>query len=505
MIIADELIDLATGQPHNGAPLGALLTAHAMATPDRPALTVAGRTFTFAELDAMANRRARDLAALGLGSGDRVILSMPNRHEYLECAFALWKIGAVPCPVSHRLAPAEFEAVLRLSEAKRVIGVGTLPVPAGLLYDVDLPIGPSLSDAPLPPAVARPGKIANSGGSTGTPKLIVDPLPSIWGPDKEGCRRGPRLTILNPGPLYHSAPFNTMTMALAQGSHIVCMERFDAAEWLAMVEGHSVEYAYLVPTMMTRIAKLPAAMTRTARLESLQTVLHMAAPCPRDVKRWWIDRLGADKIWEVYGGTERIGVTRIGGAEWLQHPGSVGRAETGQQIVITDEAGNPLPQGEVGEIHFRKTSGVGTSYVYIGAENRIKGDIDSFGDMGWLDADGYLYIADRRTDMVLIGGVNVYPAEIEAVIEALPGVLCCAVIGLPDADMGNRLHAIVELAPGMDEPDGPTFLSRLDDRISGLKLPASVEFTRTPIRDDAGKVRRSALREARLLQPADPA
>lgn len=503
MIIAHEMIDLATGQPRDGAPLGALLTAHAIATPDRPALTVAGRTFTFAEFDAMANRRAHHLVAQGLKAGDRVVLSMPNRHEYLECAFALWKIGAIPCPVSHRLAPPEFEAVLRLSSAKHVIGTSSLPVPAALLYDVDQRVPPEISDAPLPPAIAQPGKIANSGGSTGTPKLIVDPLPSVWGPDKEGCCRGPRLTILNPGPLYHSAPFNTMTMAMAQGSHIVCMERFDAADWLAMVERHGVQYAYLVPTMMTRIAKLPSAMTRAANLDSLQIVLHMAAPCPKDVKRWWIDRLGPDKIWEVYGGTERIGVTRINGAEWLMHPGSVGTAATGQQILITDEAGNPLPQGEVGEIHFRKSSGVGTSYAYIGSDNRIKGDLDSFGDMGWLDADGYLYIADRRTDMILVGGVNVYPAEIEATIETLPGVLCCAVIGLPDPDMGNRLHAIVELAEDAEQPDASTFLRSLDGRISGLKRPTSVEFTRTPIRDDAGKVRRSALREARLASAHD--
>jgi bile acid-coenzyme A ligase len=167
--------------------------------------------------------------------------------------------------------------------------------------------------------------------------------------------------------------------------------------------------------------------------------------------------------------------------------------------VIIDEQGAPLPTGTIGEIHFRKTGGAASGYAYIGAAGRATGDIDSFGDMGWLDEAGYLHIADRRTDMVLVGGINIYPAEIEAAIEALPGVRGCAVIGLPDADMGNRLHAIVEVAaPGDIPKDADAFLAALADRLPGLKRPRSAEFTCRPIRDEAGKVRRSALREERL-------
>ena len=496
--VIDQWIDRETGQPQAGTPLGIALTAQADATPDRPAMTIGGRSWTFAAFEAAANRRARDLLAHGVAAGDRVILSMPNRVDYLLCAFALWKIGATPCPVSERLTETEFRTIVELSGARHVIGPASLPATSARLRDVDAPVDPLLSDAPLPPIAARPGKIANSGGSTGRPKLIVDPLPSVWGPDKEGCRRGPRHILLNPGPLYHSAPFNTTTMALAQGTHIVCMERFDPEEWLALVERHSVSYAYMVPTMMTRIAKLPAAVTAAANLSSIETLLHMAAPCPPDVKRWWIDRIGADRVWEVYGGTERLGVTTISGGEWLAHPGSVGRAAPGQEILIVGEHGQPLPSGQVGEIRFRKTTGVGTSYAYIGSDSRIAGDTDSFGDMGWLDGNGYLYIADRRTDMILVGGVNVYPAEIEAAVEVMPDILGCAVIGLPDADLGNRVHAIVELAPGIPAPEEQSFLAELGRRITGLKRPASVEFTAEPIRDQAGKVRRSALRAARL-------
>jgi bile acid-coenzyme A ligase len=496
-----DWIDPASGQPRDGAPLGMLLSAQAAATPRRPAFTIGGITLDFGTFDRMANRRARHLAAWGVAPGDHVVLAMANRPEYLECAFALWKIGATPCPVSERLVPTEFAEIVALADPRAVIG-SSRQLARDWLYDIDQALPDELEDHPLPPMVARPGKIANSGGSTGRPKLIVDPLPSAWGPDKEGCRREPRLTLLNPGPLYHSAPFNMTTMAMAQGTHIVCMERFDPHIWLAEVELHRVDYTYMVPTMMARISRLPAAETRDRDLSSIRTLLHMAAPCPPEIKRWWIERIGAERVWEVYGGTERIGVTTIGGEEWLAHPGSVGKAGPGQQILITDEQGTSLPAGTVGEIHFRKAGGPGTSYAYIGSSDRIRGDLDSFGDMGWLDADGYLHIADRRTDMVLVGGINIYPAEIEAAIEALPGVRGCAVVGLPDTDMGNRLHAIVEFATTRDFPqDAATFLDGLGKHISGLKRPRSIEFTCTPIRDDAGKVRRSSLRAARLQGP----
>jgi len=495
----EALIDLATGQPRDGTPLGLLLSAQAQATPERLALSLGDTHLSFAAMDKLANRRARHLVLQGLRKGDRVILAMPNRFEYLECAFALWKIGATPCPVSHRLAPAEFSEILALSQARMVIGSPHLPVPLGQLYDIDQVLPAGLDESPLDAAVAEPGKIANSGGSTGRPKLIVDPVPSVWGPDKEGCRRGPRLTLLNPGPLYHSAPFNTTTMAMAQGTHIICLERFDPEQWCAAVERFQVDYAYMVPTMMARIARWTDPRAQGADLSSIETLLHMAAPCPADIKRWWIDRIGASHVWEVYGGTERIGSTTIDGDDWLNHPGSVGKPRPGHDIVILGEDGTALPPNEVGDIYFRKAATVGTGYAYIGSDSRARQDLDSFGDMGWVDEDGYLYIADRRTDMVLVGGVNIYPAEIEAIIEGQPKVVVCAVIGLPDEDMGNRLHAIVEYASPHDFPASEqALLDALDGQLNPLKRPRSAEFTCEPIRDEAGKVRRSALRAERI-------
>jgi bile acid-coenzyme A ligase len=485
----------ANGQPVAGAPLGAIMSAQAAATPNAPALTLAGKTLTFGEFDAGANRRARHLLELGVDKGDRVILALPNRVEFVEAIYALWKIGAIPCPASYRMTPVEFAAYADLVQPKYVMAEAGCVEARAPIYDVNIPLPASLSAAPLAPIVSMPCRLISSGGSTGRPKLIVDPHSSAWGADKVGRNRDPRITLLSAGPLYHAAPFAYTTWSMAEGSHVVCMDRFDAVGWLRAVEKYRPRYVYLVPTMMSRIAKSPEA--RSADLSSIETALHMAAPCPPDIKRWWIERLGPQRVLEVYGGSERIGATIIDGREWLLHPGSVGRAPPG--VVIVGEDGRTLSAGEVGEIYFSRIEAPGGRYAYIGSETRARDDLDSFGDMGWLDEDGYLYIADRRTDMIVVGGANVFPAEIEAAIETLSGVLGCAVIGLPDLDMGHRVHAIVELAPDTPLPEDPLlFVSPALAQLSTLKHPRSVEFTHDRIRDDAGKVRRSALREARL-------
>jgi len=489
------------GAPRPGAPLGALLSAQALRRPDAPAFTFGEQRLSFAQLDQASNRMARALALRGAGQGDVVIVSMPNRPDYVVAVYALWKLGATPCPISHRLTAGEFSEIVDLARPRFIIGTGATPVARSRLFDVEAQVTAGLDEGPLPPVLSSPGKILGSGGSTGRPKLIVDPRSSGWGPDKASSYRPPFSTILNAGPLYHTAPFAYAIVALAEGSHVICMERFDAAEWLRLAEKHRVTAATLVPTMMSRIARYEAGIAERADLSSFHYLMHTSAMCPEDVKRWWIARVGPEVIWEVYGGTERLGFTLINGIEWLQHPRSVGRPPPGDAVVIVDSQGRPLPAGEVGEIFFRRSTGVGTSYRYIGSETRVRTDIDGMGDMGWLDADGYLYIADRRTDMIVVGGVNVFPAEIEAALERVPGVLCAAVIGLPDADMGNRIHAIVELAQDTDVPDPAVALEYLAPALSQLapnKHPRSVEFTHQRVRDDAGKVRRSALRDARM-------
>ena len=491
--VYDALIG-ADGQPVNGAPMGALLTAQALARPDAPAITVAERTWSFRELESLANRRAWWLASHGVKRDDLVLLALPNGLAYYECVFAIWKLGATPGHVSYRLAPPEINAIIALGKPTLVLGDQAV---AGAMLPESVAL--SVSDAPFTPLAARHGKISTSGGSTGRPKLIIDPNPATWGVDKEGRHRKPRSVIVNPAPLYHSAPFGLMLPALAQGSHIIEAGKFDPQAYLALVAQHRANWAYLVPTMMARIAHLPSEILQQYDVTCIEHLVHMAAPCPSWVKRFWIDFLGPDKIWEVYGGTERFGATMIGGTEWLAHPCSVGCAPPGINIAIFDDAGEQQPSGVVGEIFFRYEE-KRPSFSYVGADTRAFGDWTSFGDLGWLDEDGYLFIADRRTDMVVSGGVNFYPAEIEAAIDAFPGVVSSVVFGLPDADLGQALHAVVQFDDPPTATTEATLRQFLSSRLAKPKHPRRFDFVTEAVRDEAGKVRRSAWRDLWLTR-----
>jgi bile acid-coenzyme A ligase len=310
--------------------------------------------------------------------------------------------------------------------------------------------------------------------------------------------RVPKLSVqLIPGPLYHSAPYLTSVRGLFGGNHIVVMSRFDAEETLALIEHHKVEWVVLVPTMMSRISKLPDDVRRSYDLRSLKIVLHLGSSCPAWVKQDWIDWLGADRVHELYGASEGIVETWITGQEWLTHRGSVGRAQR-CQIRVLDERGIEVPRGQIGEIYSLPDPGFSTSR-YLNAEPRkLHAGWQSLGDLGWMDEDGYLYIADRRIDMIVSGGANVYPAEVEAAIDEHPDVRTSAVIGLPDDDLVNRVHAIIETLRPIDIDAMRTFLS---DRLVRYKIPRTFEFTHERLRDEAGKIRRIALRAARLPSP----
>jgi bile acid-coenzyme A ligase len=281
------------------------------------------------------------------------------------------------------------------------------------------------------------------------------------------------------------------------GHHLTVLTRFDAARALAEIERHRVTWVLMVPTMMQRIWRLPEDERTRYDLSSLETVLHLGAPCPVWLKEAWIDWLGPDRIHELYAGTEAQGVTWITGKEWLDHKGSVGRPISGSQMRILDESGDELPAGQVGEVWMLPPGGPGSTYHYIGAQARAIGEWESLGDMGWMDTDGYLYLADRGADLILSGGANVYPAEVEAAIDAHRLVRSSAVIGLPHDDLGETVHAIVDVADHQGL-DADALRGHLSDRLVGYKIPRSFEFVREPLRDDAGKVRRSALRADRL-------
>lgn len=464
--------------------------------PAAPAVTHAGASRSWAELEAGSNQLARAYARLGVGQDDYVALALPNGIEFVAAVFAVWKLGAIPLPMSPRLTDFERLQMLQLARPKLLLGAppgdsGVAALPQGFTPAADE------STAALPERTARSMKAMTSGGSTGRPKLIVSLRPAVWDAAVKPpgfCDQG---TVLVPGPLYHQGPFSWGFVGMFQGSHLVLTTRFDAEETLALVERHRVDTTCVVPTMMLRIWKLPAEVRARYDVSSLRNFWHLGAPCAPWLKRAFIDWLGPTAVWELYGGTESLGTTTIRGDEWLAHPGSVGRPADTCEMKIVGQSGETLPPGATGEIYIRPRSGAGTTYRYIGAEARSLGDgWESLGDIGYFDADGYLYIKDRLTDMILCGGANIYPAEIEAAIDACPGVRSSAVIGLPDEDLGNRVHAIVD-APGA-ALTAEALLSHLSQVLARPKLPRSFEFVDYPLRDDSGKVRRAALRAERL-------
>jgi bile acid-coenzyme A ligase len=273
------------------------------------------------------------------------------------------------------------------------------------------------------------------------------------------------------------------------------MQKFDALRAIQLIHQYEIDWVLFVPTMMQRIWKLSADVKSSYPLNSLRIIMCTGAPTPSWLKQAWIDWLGAEKIFEAYGGSERIGATEISGTEWLNHKGSVGRPVNGTQVVIIDTAGNVLPHGEVGEVYLLPKTGTQSTFSYIGAAPKLHDGFQSLGDLGYLDKEGYLYLVDRLTDMIVSGGANIYPAEVEAAIDAFPNVRSSAVIGLPDEDLGQRVHAIVDVMSPVAEN---SLIEHVQNYLVRFKIPRSFEFVTEPLRDDAGKVRRYQLREMRI-------
>lgn len=473
------------------------LTELAIDDPDRSSITCGSESLTRAELESAANRLARDLAGCGAGVGDMVTIALPNSTAWFVAFAACWKIGAIPQPVSSRLPPRELTALLDLADPAVAIGID--PALAG--GRPTLPIGhepdPSVPDEPLPDAISPSWKAPTSGGSTGRPKLILSGDPSVYDEDAQRLFGPPGASMVMPGPLYHNGPVVWSCSAWLAGGHVVVLPRFDAEETLSAIDRHRGEIVYLVPTMMKRIWRLPEEIRLGYDLSSLKAVWHLAEPCPEWLKQVWIDWLGPERIFELYAGTEAQTATIITGAEWLEHRGSVGKPAPGT-VMICDPYGNEVPPGEEGEVWMRNLRDRPT-YRYVGASARTReGGWESLGDMGRLDGDGYLYLGDRMQDMILTGGANVYPAEVEAAIQEHPAVHSVVVLGLPDDDLGNAVHAIVEADEKLVSSD--ELLEFAGERLVQYKVPRTVEFTREALRDDAGKVRRAALRAERLAR-----
>lgn len=478
--------------------------------PTAPAITDDRRHVDRSGLLRESAALARVMADEGVGPGDFVTIALGNGIEFVEAFVACWMTGAVPQPVSSHLPAAELDAIVELADSRLVVGrdhAGRASIATwdGASVDADaaLPSPDEPNDARLLDTVSPAWKAPTSGGSTGRPKLIVHGERSEIDPEatptllirRDGC-------LVMPGPMYHNGPLSWTLLSVLAGCHVVVTDRFDAARTLALVDEHRADMVYLVPTMMKRISRLPAAVRDAADLSSLRAVWHLAEPCPDWLKQEWIDWLGPKRIWELYGGTENQATTIIRGDQWLEHRGSVGRPAVGE-IAVFDDEGQPVPVGTIGEVFMRRGPGGGASYRYVGAEPRTVGDgWESLGDMGSLDADGFLYLADRRTDMIVSGGANLYPAEIEAAIGEHPAVLSAAVIGLPDDDLGTRAHAIVQTEPGAVGAE--ELRAHVAARLVRYKVPRTFEFVAEPLRDEAGKVRRSQLRTERLDHHPDP-
>jgi bile acid-coenzyme A ligase len=478
-------------------PFARRLADLADAAPDRPAVSCGEARLTRRELDDRATALAHDLAARGVTVGAMVTIALPNSVDWFVAAVAAWKLGAVPQPVGPHLPVPELAAIVDLADP--VVAIGVPPEAAG--GRPTLPVGheppPVPAGAPPLPDVVPPAwKAPTSGGSTGRPKLIVAGDPGLVDPDGPlPLRLRPDGCMVMPGPLYHNGPIVWSCQALLWGAHVVLLPRFDAEATLAAVEAHGADVIYLVPTMMKRIWRLPPEVRDLYDLSSLDTVWHLAEPCPVWLKEAWLTWLGPERVVELYAGTEAQAATVITGTEWLAHKGSVGRPISGE-IMICDATGEELPAGEDGEVWLRSGRDTPT-YRYVGAEARTReGGWESLGDMGHVDEEGYLYLGDRVSDMILTGGANVYPAEVEAVLQEHPAVRSCAVIGLPDEDRGNRVHAIVEADPAEVTPD--QLIAWVGERLARYKVPRSVELVDRQLRDDAGKVRRSELRRRRL-------
>jgi bile acid-coenzyme A ligase len=481
------------------ASYGGILTRLAERDPTRLAIVCEDDTVTRGELESRANRMARVYSAHGVRPADIVTIGLPNGIEFVVHCLAAWKCGAVPNPISPRLTPPERTAIIDRAAPALLVGAGGAmatgrpSLPEGFEPEI------GVSAHPLPDVVPPHERVMATGGSTGQPKLIVLQNPAEYDPDGTQSILKPRGCVLVPGPLYHAAPFGSLTQGLLAGVEVVLMRRFDASRCLELIERHHVEQVLFVPTMMHRIWRLPDAERLGRDVSSLRVVFTGGSPCPPWLMRAWIEWLGADVMHDIYGPSERIGGTHITGREWLAHPGSVGKPTHGARIRILDPAtGRDVPPGEVGEVYMMPAGGRGSTYRYVGAEARATADgWESVGDMGYLDADGYLYLTDRRTDMILSGGRNIYPAQVEAALDAHPAVQSSAVIGLPDEDLGQHIHAIVQASAPLT---GEELRNHLRERIVHYSIPRSFEFVDHPLRDEAGKVRRWALREARVAE-----
>ena len=481
-------------------PLAERLRELAIADPDRIAVTTEGVAVSRGDLDADSDTRAREFRALGVRRGDYVCIVLPNSVEFVSVLIAVWKVGAVPVPLSARLTDTEIADLLDLVDPRIIVGAdpqstgGRRCLPAGYQPDAH-------QDVLLDRAVISPSwKAIGSGGSTGRPKIIVAGATATVAEQNLDVSalglRAEDISVIT-APLSHNGPFVSLVQTLLLGGRVVLTGRFDAERTLATIEREGATWLYQVPTMMSRIWKLPEAARSRYDLGSLRTVVHMGAPRPAWLKQAWVDWLGPERIREMYTSTEGVVVFVARGREWIEHPGTVGLPRGGE-VQIRSFEGAVLRSGEPGQVWVRRAADLSPSYHYLGTTAQADPEgWQTLGDIGRLDDDGYLYIEDREADMILVGGTNVYPAELEAALLEHPAVADCCVIGLPDDDLGQAPHALVYATSDVEEVD---LAAHVLQRVAPYKRPRTYEFVDSPLRDAAGKVRRRQLRQDRITR-----
>jgi long-chain acyl-CoA synthetase len=464
-----------------------------------------------------------------------VAIYLRNDLAFFEASFAASLLGAYPTPVNWHYVETEAQYLFENSGARAIIihadliegvrkvlppgvpvlvvatppaiaqayGLDAAPVPAGMIDWSSWLEG----FEPIAAGADGPGTIIYTSGTTGHPKGVrrQPPTPEQAAVSSRALaiafgylpwmeRPAEMVTVIT-GPMYHSAP-NAYGLSSARiGAQVILEPRFDPEELLAMIDRHKVTHIHMVPIMFSRLLKLPDEVKRRYDLSSLKFVVHAAAPCPAPVKRAMIEWWGP-VINEYYGSTETGAVVFCSSQDWLDHPGTVGKAMPGADVRVIDAEGNSLAAGEIGEVVAR-TAGI-ADFTYHGDDAKRaaseKAGLIAPGDIGYLDADGFLYLCDRAKDMIISGGANIYPAEIEAELHKMPGVADCGVFGIPDEEFGEAVCAVVQPMPGAELTQAEV-RAFLKERMAGYKVPKRVDFHAELPREDSGKIFKRKLRE----------
>ena len=492
--------------------------------PDRLALVTAeGKELTFGELGARVNQLSRGLQAMGLERGDGVAMMLNNHAEWIEVFFAVHQVGLYLTAINYHLTGPEVSYILDNCEAKVFItesayaeaaqkAVGELKFDASHCFSIDeldgfvayenLLAGQS-SD--LPENRSAGNLMLYTSGTTGQPKGVRRPLSDATpeGSAAMSAMLGMLFEIqagsgahLVMGPLYHAAPSGFAAGAMHMGQALVLMKKWTAEDCLKLIEKYKITATHMVPTMFQRLLELPADIKTKYDLSSLKNVVHAAAPCPPDTKRKMIDWWGPT-IYEYYAATEGGGAY-VNSSEWLENPGTVGKAWPGSQLLILDDDGNELPANEVGTIYMASAMG---EFKYYKDDKKTaestRGNLFTVGDMGYLTEGGWLFICDRKNDMIISGGVNIYPAEIEAVLHQHDKISDVAIFGIPDDNWGESVKAVVELVADVEPSDtiADEILAFAAENLAKYKLPRSVDFIDELPRLPTGKLYKRLIRD----------